>query len=363
MGKGGKYAKNYYQEEDHTWRPAGRGQHYGGNGGGGRGQGWSWWPGAWKSPRRKSDASDGHNRSQLSSFPAYDAGWRQATEMMEVSSSTKAPSRGNSGIVMEVQNAVNSARRLEQRLSKLQKEMLQKGQAWDSWVLEMRAAYAKEHDRHKAEQTRLTAEIRDLEVQHVQHTALHRQPGAAAPPPLQWEGDMEIDEELTEDQTRLELERILGRAQGPVGPAPSTPPRRPGTAPRSPSHTAGGPIPATGGSPPAATADAYPSPPETSSRMGGDGPATGLTDPRSIPVVPESATVPTSLANKLSEKRRAYRSAMGPFGLTRLAGARSTDDVLGGPDTGRTSAVDTGPLIDDDNEELNTASPGFGNME
>eukprot|EP00439_Symbiodinium_sp_Y106_P026261 s2637_g3.t1 len=341
MGKGGKYAKNYYQEDDNTWRPAGRGQHYGGNGGGGRGQGWSWWPGTWKSPRRRQDTSEGHSRSQQSSFPAYDAGWRQATEMMEVSSSTKAPSHGNSGIVKEVQNAVNSARRLEQRLSKLQKEMLQKGQAWDSWVLEMRAAYAKEHDRHKAEQTRLTAEIRDLE----------------------WEGDMEIDEELTEDQTRLELERILGRAQGPVGPAPSTPPRRPGTVPRSPSHTAGGTIPTPGGSPPAATADAYPSPPETSSRMGGDGPAAGLTNPRSMPVVSESTTVPTSLANKLSEKRRAYRSAMGPFGLTRLVGARSTDDGLGGPDTGRTSAVDTGPLIDDDNEELNTASPGFGNME
>eukprot|EP00439_Symbiodinium_sp_Y106_P037793 s1315_g4.t1 len=347
MGKGGKHPKNYYKEDDRTWRQAS--QSHGQGGGGGRNQGWSWWPGTWRSPRSRPDSQDNRGRGSQTTFPAYDADWRRSAEMMEVPTAhPKASTPSASGIVKEVQNAVNAARRLEQRLMKTQKEMLQKGQAWDSWVLEMRATYAKESDRHKAEQARLLSELRDLEAQtqaaysQVQHVALHRQQESAPPPPLQWETNMEVDEDLTEDQTRQELERILGRsstAPGPPGLLAST-------------------------SPPPVTTDAYPVPTETSFSTVPVDTKPALPDPRAPPAAPEAVPAASTLASKLSEKRKAYRTAMGPFGLLRPSTTQLTAE--GTNAISRTNPLDSGQaghLIDDDNEELNAASPGFSNME
>ena len=294
-----------------------------------------------------------------------------SAELMEVST-TKPPTSAltHGGIVKEVQSAVNSARRLEQRLHKLKKEVLQKGQAWDSWVFEMRSAYAKQHERHRAEQRRLAAEIQDLENQtqaaylQVQQAALHQQlpkQDAAPPPPLEWEMDMDVDADLTEEQTRQELARMLGRgpSEGTTT-APATPPPNNGTMPRTPTR----PAPLGSGLSPAATVDAYREPPSMETGTTGSEAPGGLLDPRGPPQQREPTSGQSTLAGKLSDKRRAYRSAMGPFGLAPRPDnppAAKVSDA--GPAPGLRLDTGQGRLIDDDNEELRSASPGFGNME
>ena len=241
-------------------------------------------------------------------------------EVVTVSSS----SASGRGLVRDVQSAVNAARRLEQKLARTQKEMLQKGQAWDSWVLQMRTSYQKEFERHQSEQRRLAQEIQDLEDQtqtayaQVQLCATH-QPAltkAEAPPPLAWEMNMEVEEELTEAQTRAELQRIL---RTPPPPGLSTPPRAPGTAPRTPTRVPDG-------------------------------------------LAPMEVGI-TTLAEKLSDKRRAYRSAMAPFGVCR--GADGADFPPKAEDRNvRTTTAVGQVLLDDDGDGLLAAqSPGFGNLE
>ena len=267
--------------------------------------------------------------------------------------------------------AVNAARRSEQKLGKLQKELQQKGQAWDSWVLEMRAKYAKEHTRHRAEQARLVQEIKELEAQtqaaylQVQASALQQQvpkEAVAAPPPLEWESEMDIDDELTEEQTRVELARILGRSGAAGKDVPTTPPRHPGTAPRSPAYGPGPPGLAPDPTPLRVATDVYPSPSGSAGENGGPDAWPGVPDPRAPLHARETPHGQSSLAGKLSDKRRAYRSAMGPFGLTRMA---PEDSGAVAPATGPQTKPDAGQhFIDDDNEELHAAaSPGFGNME
>ncbi|CAE7316773.1 unnamed protein product [Symbiodinium sp. CCMP2592] len=324
---------------------------------------WSLWPGSYKASPRGGRS----DKPQTPSFPAYDAAWKKSAEVMEVPQAPSAPSGGR-GIVRDVQGAVNAARKLEQKLAKTQKEMLQKGQAWDSWVLSMRSSYQKEYERHRAEQRRLSLEIKDLEEQtqfaysQVQLCATHKVPTAAAPPPLDWEipGVEEALPELTEDQTRAELQRILAKAP----PGLTTPTRAETTAPRSP----------TGNAAPTATSAMEVSPPAAAPRdpyittmpptpapHGAPGKTMGLIDPRQ-PLPQDRATAPSALADKLSEKRRAYRSAMAPFGYVRKPDVDNMDRAaLSSERTGR----DTGQLfVDDDYDDLQAMpSPGFGAMD
>ena len=117
-------------------------------------------------------------------------------------------------------------------------------------------------------------------------------------------------------------------------------------------------------SPPPVTTDAYPVPTETSFSTVPVDTKPALPDPRAPPAAPEAVPAASTLASKLSEKRKAYRTAMGPFGLLRPSTTQLTAE--GTNAISRTNPLDSGQaghLIDDDNEELNAASPGFSNME
>ncbi|CAE7817460.1 unnamed protein product [Symbiodinium sp. CCMP2592] len=135
MGRGGpKYNDKPWKE---PWKGKGEGK-----GGDSRHDGkWSLWPGAYKASPR-GGRPDKNDKQKPPAFPAYDASWRQAAQMMEVSTLPSSQAGGR-GIVRDVQGAVNAARRFEQKLAKSRKELLQKGQAWDSWVLQMRSSYHK----------------------------------------------------------------------------------------------------------------------------------------------------------------------------------------------------------------------------
>ena len=353
MGRGG------LKTDERPW------QHQGGGYRSGQGGGkWSLWHGAYKS----SPKGGRPEKPQQMGFPAYDAAWKKSGEVMEVVTVSSSSASGR-GLVRDVQSAVNAARRLEQKLARTQKEMLQKGQAWDSWVLQMRTSYQKEFERHQSEQRRLAQEIRDLEDQtqtayaQVQLCATH-QPAltkAEAPPPLAWEKNMEVEEELTEAQTRAELQRIL---RTPPPPGLSTPPRAPGTAPRTPTRIPDGLAPMEVGIPASGPEDPYPSPgPDGGSEVPGQAGSQGPRDPRHPAVARERLVGQTTLAEKLSDKRRAYRSAMAPFGVCR--GADGADFPPKAEDRNvRTTTAVGQVLLDDDGDGLLAAqSPGFGNLE
>ena len=149
MGRGKKY------NTERSWQNPSYGQ-YGQH----TGSEWSLWRGAWKASPRNTRPS----QEAGSSFPAYDAAWQDATAIMEIQPTKPVQPPASGGLVYDVQQAINSARRLEQKLNRTRKELLQKGRAWDQWVLKMRTSYKKEHDRYTQEQRRLTGEIQDLEA-------------------------------------------------------------------------------------------------------------------------------------------------------------------------------------------------------
>jgi len=351
--------KNKNRGDHRPWRQQGHaGSEYYGSGGGS----WALWLGAWKqSPRAR-------GRDQGPVFPAYDSDWKKSAEVMMVDTSGAQPAPHGGGIVRDVQQAINAARKAEQRLQKLQKEQLQRGQAWDGWVLKMREQYAKELERYKSEQNKLASEIADLEAQtraaylQVQDAAMHQQAGPAPPPPLEWESAMDV-EDLTEEQTRAELTRILQKVPSVTSRSLMTPPRGTGAAPHTPARAGVTPEPAAHET---SAADIYPSPLSASP---GIPPAMsmppGLADPRTSSLPTESAGQ-SALACKLSGKRKALRQALAPFGVGKPLRGQEEEEGGMAPDAIAMVPPDPGgPLIDDDHEELAAASrsPGFGRLE
>ena len=339
---------------------------------------WSLWPGSWKQsprPKQRADKPD--------AFPAYDTDWQHATEIMEISSTQlRRPTTANGGLVQDVQQAINQARKQEHRLQKLQRESLQRGQAWDAWVLKMRASYAKEHDRHQKEQKRLATEIKEAEeltlaaYSQVQDAALRQQRAALAapPPPMEWESAMEVEDSLTEEQQREELKRMLARAD--AARAPKTPRRGTGAAPITPPGSASAESLMEISTPPPASADSYPSPPGLSAPTPPVETAAVRLDPRE-PAMEAPSQGQSALAGKLSERRRSLRKAMEPFGLGRPVKDVPPSDAPAVPDGATAPASHPtannqvpnpldpgGRLLDDDPDELATArSPGFGSLE
>ena len=348
MGRGKKGAG-----QDLPWRQGGASQ---------QGGDWSLWRGSWKA-----SPSWGRQRDTARDFPAYDESWQEAASFMEVSSSASVQREQlGGGIVKDVQSAINHARKLETRLQKIRKELLQKGRSWDAFVVKMRKAYATEQQRFQAEQQRLSGEISELEAQtqeaysQVQHAALHQssqRSGTQVPEPLAWESAMEVEEEhLTDAQMQAELGRILKAAR-----ATTTPKRGTGVPPMSPAGGRAGPPP--GFVENVGPSDLYPTPPGSAPAKG-SGPA----DPRAPALA--SVALPASdgtshgpsLGEKLSEKRRACRSAIAPFG-----GARHDRPVMPEPtEDASTKPVSAPPnIVDDDQDELDAGapSPGFGRLD
>ncbi|CAE7890928.1 unnamed protein product [Symbiodinium necroappetens] len=300
-------------------------------------------------------------RSSQNDFPAYDEGWQQAAEVMEMSTSTSLPrappsSASSSGLVHDVQSAINQARKLEGRLKKLQKEALQKGRSWDAWVLKMRNSYAREHERHQNEQRRLAADIKEAEDMtmaaylQVQDAAFKQQRSTkeAIPPPLAWESAMEVEQEQPDMPTRQELERMLQIVQTRRGDH-STPPRPTGAAPLTPPGISQGYRMDLSPGPPV-TSDGYPTPPSRSPAPTSATTA-GPADPRAPPAADLPSKGQSALSAKLSEKRRSMRQAMAPFGI-----GKKPATAQGHDETNTTLEEAARPpdqaLIDDDPDEL-----------
>eukprot|EP00439_Symbiodinium_sp_Y106_P078406 s158_g17.t1 len=214
--------------------------------------GYSLWAGAWKaSPKSKAKARPEKPTKPV--FPAYDEEWSQAAGIAEVALTDGATSSrsAGSGLVHDVQAAVNLARRLDQKISKLRAEALKRTQSWNDYVVKVQKAYAKEKARAESDQRRIALDLRELEQQQVaayyqvRHVATTSGPGAPQQQALStvaWEAQLVEDAmDVTEEGDATlgaELARIMNATRpllGPGGaelPAVVTPKRPPTTAPR-----------------------------------------------------------------------------------------------------------------------------------
>ena len=143
-----------------TWSKNGGGK--GNHNGGGHGS-WSYWRGTW-SPSQKSNApwrtehqQQWNQNQHKKSFPHYDAVPRsERPALVEVASSSQSD-----GYVTDLQKAVNSARKSEQRVKKIQAERLERQEQWRSYEAELRRCYAQEKQRYKSALARLEKDEMD----------------------------------------------------------------------------------------------------------------------------------------------------------------------------------------------------------
>ncbi|OLP98031.1 hypothetical protein AK812_SmicGene19569 [Symbiodinium microadriaticum] len=365
----------------------------------GEGYQWSIWPGAWHSPRSRSWRSEHVDHTDYTEpdrrqFPAYDAAW-QKTPGIAMVPSDKAASKPSGSLVQSMQNVVNQARRVENKLSKLHAELLnlKRDQSWDKYLADAKLAVAKEKARHESTKKRIIKEIEELEqmqetvYEQVTAVALENRHGGPRPAEVVpaevvelEEAAMDVDVEasgpdrdggIADMDLAAELQRIIGLAQRKSKlTAPTTPRRKAGSLP------AMTPPPTTRTAASTSPMDPYPTPP-SSARFGtpGQGVApTAVEADRSEdkPAHPElkdvSAALPGGTTNSsplrdiLQARRQEARKACAPFGLTSKA-----VPVDGQP--GATPEPVVAPrIIDDDSEELASAnahgaSPGLGRME
>ncbi|CAE7738221.1 unnamed protein product [Symbiodinium microadriaticum] len=303
-------------------------------------------------------------------FPEYDKAWKRAPGIAVLQSSN-TPKENHGGLVPTMQNVVNQARKVETKLARLRDEQLQRTRGWEIYLADVKQRVSKEKSKHEAAQQRLSKEISDLEAaqiavyEQVTEVALQSQrqglqPLQAAPAATQsmdvdlglespMENDLPPDVDLASELQRSPFHtdkethglaghdslfdeipqewgrQVSGFVHGPPGSAHfggerSTPPPAPA------------PVRA----------------PEVIPISEGDGHAL------------ESAKA-SPLADQLQAKRKEQRESRSPFGRPERAEAPSGP----APETGQISLAS---IVDDDNEELDSAhptptSPGLGRLD
>ncbi|CAE7805203.1 Shprh [Symbiodinium sp. KB8] len=327
---------------------------------------YTYWSGvdAYRSPRTVPKA----RAKSKPVFPAYDAMEKDSSGITEVVTLREAPSRPrNQGLVQDVQQAVNAARKVEQKLARLKTELAQRKNSWVVWIQRMMQAYNREQTRFQQDRTRLTAEIDELEQQRhsasqdikrvaMEITATPRQEVAAL---------MEIDEDLADTSLGPELVRLLQAAAGNASSeaaASVTPVRPTHAAPRTPAHQATPEMEVAGRDP------YLTSPGMAHFGLHGSGPPglgqTGARPPEGSAPPPTPGVDPGAalLAEKLSAKRRATRQALAPFGIPAKSsgeGVEAASRHAGAPEPPQ-AATPAPSLIDDDPDEVMNASQSPG---
>ncbi|OLQ15417.1 hypothetical protein AK812_SmicGene300 [Symbiodinium microadriaticum] len=227
MGKTGwKKEKYYYQPE---W-----GQHASSQ------PSWSVWQGAWRSPRstqqwpqKNQPKGAGKNR-----FPAYDAD-RPGQELIQPIEEVRKPATSAApSLVQAVQTAVNYARKLDGKVNKLRSDIAAKDSQWKRYIVDLKAAFREERQRHANAVRRLQTELQDAVAQQ---QASHQQIGQAAatgldPRNLLNAEDQEMWDAVMQEQAQTgptgqvtsdgDFLRAIEIMQGHGGPAPTTPPHR-----------------------------------------------------------------------------------------------------------------------------------------
>ena len=198
---------------------------------------WSVWPGAWaQSPQARRAATE-----RAPQFPAYDSVSKDNTGMIVVSEYRyeKPQLREGPQLVNVVQAAVNHARKLNNRVEKLQREIGAKNEQWKAYMAGMKQALQQEKRRHLIAVGKLTMEVQEVQQQVDYANEQLRRAAAAGllqQAPRDGDGDQEWDAMMEDVEQKgpdflQDLERMLrgaGTARPPsAGPAPATPPQKP----------------------------------------------------------------------------------------------------------------------------------------
>eukprot|EP00439_Symbiodinium_sp_Y106_P076474 s1401_g15.t1 len=195
---------------------------------------------------------------------------------------------------------------------------------------------------------------------------------------------MDVEDEVTDADLGTELARILGSSvPSVVNGALAVTPRR---------STGGGPMTPVAGAPASARKEQGPTPEQffVSHDPYHASPGLAHFGIQSLPVPPSGLPPPPGLASpaleksvpaeradtttengivtlpeRLSEKRRAARQALAPFGIPRTTAtpAEATTDAVAAASDSAPGFRNVNFVDDDTQEELREASPGFGTLE
>ena len=360
----------------------------------------------WKAPARSKGRQETDSGTKMI-FPSYDD--RKPDELAivpVVEKKLEAPLTAGEGhsFVKTVQSAVNFARKLDSRVTKLQREYADRQLLWDSYVHEMKQMLQKEKSRFVQEQQATAQALQEAQSAQAQaYAQLQQSLGGGAPDPA----GMDQEAECEEWQAMLHsLESQPGPSSGaclqqltqalvaagvpldtPGRTAPTTPPRRaaytlPMTPPASSRMHSGSQSHASGQDgfslEPLLQKDPYMQSPSLAHFGVPISPAAAAVAPPGLPSPVPDGTVAEasrpvenkdltdqsggpSLSERLSEKRRAKRAAMAPFGVEsrRIIPTPAPAE----PGALRERCMPTALVDDDGEEELDTASPGLGNLE
>ena len=360
----------------------------------------------WKAPARSKGRQETDSGTKMI-FPSYDDHKPDELAIVPVvEKKLEAPLTAGEGhsFVKTVQSAVNFARKLDSRVTKLQREYADRQLLWDSYVHEMKQMLQKEKSRFVQEQQATAQALQEAQSAQAQaYAQLQQSLGGGAPDPT----GMDQEAECEEWQAMLHsLESQPGPSSGaclqqltqalvaagvpldtPGRTAPTTPPRRaaytlPMTPPASSRMHSGSQGHASGQDglslEPLLQKDPYMQSPSLAHFGVPISPAVAAAVPPGLPSPVPDGTVAEasrpvenkdltdqsggpSLSERLSEKRRAKRAAMAPFGVE--SRRIIPTPVPAEPGALRERCMPTALVDDDGEEELDTASPGLGNLE
>ena len=116
----------------------------------------------WSTAKKMRDQGSWSWQSQAPQFPAYDAGWDRPQEIVEIASSSTRPRPDN--IVKQVQEAINTVRKADNKVSKLKADQHSKKQCWTAYVQNMQQAFTTERRKHVAAMEKLTQDLEEAKA-------------------------------------------------------------------------------------------------------------------------------------------------------------------------------------------------------
>ena len=229
-----------------------------GNAQGDKGKGWQYWPGSWSASPGRQAPWKAPKPPTATAFAAYDAK-KADVDKNQTAGSGPSGQDAEATLVQELQKAVNSARRTENKVKKLLQDKAERQQQWQSWEQDLKKAYARERGRYQAALAKLDSEMvealraQDLARAAVRRVACGSQIQDEHSNSMEWDSEFEelvgADpwEELTRDAVlqRALSAAVVAKAAGPSSAASgtlATPTRLTSSAPRTPtlldrSHT------------------------------------------------------------------------------------------------------------------------------
>ncbi|CAE7284049.1 rbcL, partial [Symbiodinium sp. KB8] len=346
---------------------------------------WELWRGSWKTASPKQQA-----------FPSYDRAWGPREEIQVIKEERRQADAVDDSSARGVQAIVNMLRKAENRIARLQREKQEKTVRWAKYQQELKAAFVAEERRYTAAQQKYSEEVVEAEKQLATAKELLAQVASDFRTGMDTSGPTVTDEEAwnammrrtphaeqtgTTDPEMIEILRRYKRGEGlPTG-LPTfgntDASRRSMSAenPRPEQHVSKAPPPPAAVSTPSpmvprGTAPSYGcASPSVAHNRASPYPETSPTGPK-LPAAPVHEPVephpveearPVESMNgadsRLHDRVPVKQRTKGPPEKSR-AGATLSEKL----ESKRATATGDG-IIDDDQDELGTASPGFGRIQ